>query len=209
MMQQENIDILGTFSSNRLDLQASLSETAFETLIPSTIFRDLGEGPPSGSIIRLANPIKDRFNSFDESLEPFCQRDTNIHSRQNNLSTQYPGSAHHQTEPYHHDSVSVILKPLGCSLHHSTTNKATPAGPDSTSLLSATPHIDFSRYFSDFSSVAIDCEPLLEVQDHDDDASIFSCHANSILSSTISDDDEEGFELALYQGSISWNSYTE
>ena len=188
MIQQENIDILGTLSSNRLDLEASLSDGASECVINSTIFRDIGEAQHHGSI-RLANPIKDRFSSFDECPEPLCL------IREANPLTfpQLPSGA-----SYTHDSTtttSLSLKPLGCSSNYSTSNALLRP---SNSLATAAPHIDFARYFQDFPIAALASEPI-------DDFSV-SSEINSILTSLEDEDDES--ELGMYQA-FSWHSHAE
>ena len=196
MIQQENIDILGTLSSNRLDLEASLSDGASECVMTSqsTIFRDLGDAQQHGSI-RLANPIKERFSSFDECPEPLpllCLRDTNPLT-----FPQLPSAA-----SYTHDSTATAatttplsLKPLGCSSNYSISNALLRP---SNSLLAAAPHIDFARYFQDFSSVALTSEPI-------DDFSV-SSEINSIL--TNHDDDDDDSELGMYHA-FSWHSQAE
>jgi hypothetical protein len=194
MIQQENIDILGTLSSNRLDLDASLSDGAFsETAMAaaSTIFRDLGEGQQHCSI-RLANPIKELVSSFDESQE--AREASVLYASQLQLQQQQ------RVVIASHDSASpsfFLKQPLGCS-----SNYATRAAHDNT-LVAAAPHIDFAQYFNhqDFSSVAIVNEPLYG----DDDFSLTS-ETNSILTSDGGDSD---CEFGMYQGSFSWNSHDE
>lgn len=163
MIEQENVDILGSFSSNRLDLDSSLSEASTEpSSSTSAIFRDLrGEGQQITSI-KLANPIKERLSSFDEYHELAYFRDSNM------VVPLIP-TYQHQTINNGPSDPSAVIKPLGCSSNLT-------ASTSTTSIMTRTGsghQIDYARYFDEFNvaSPAIlhdDDEPEPTNMEYDD-----------------------------------------